>query len=149
MNIAECMTITEIIRCRGHRNVLSMHPSTFEITKDLHLTCKGDCIIAVGADKGAADLSREFREAICRDDAVLSTRLTCRNISVTAISRGSAGMTLLHPTDLVWRKSTYECGRTVGIMTDLAARDLPHELIDCLRNGEELSVEMTVTIANH
>jgi uncharacterized protein len=139
------MMVTERIRCRGHPNVLSRHPSTFEITKEVHLTSRGDCIIAVGADKGAADLSPGFREALSRDDALLSTQLTCGNVSVVVTSRGSAGLALDHPSDMVWRRSRYVCGRTVGIGTDWAARDLPCELIDCLRAGRELFVEMTVT----
>jgi len=139
------MKVTETIRCRGHPNVLSLHPTTFEITKEVHLTCKGDCIIAVGADKCAADLSPEFKAALSRDDAVLSTRLTCGDISVVVTSFGSAGLILDHPGDMVWRRSRYVCGRTIGIGTDRAARDLPCELIDCLRAGRELLVEMTVT----
>jgi hypothetical protein len=139
------MTVTETIRCRGHPNVLSLHPTTFEITKEVHLTCKGDCIIAVGADKGAADLSPGFRSALSRDDAVLLTRLTCGGISVVVTSFGSDGLVLDHPCDMVWRRSRYVCGRTVGIETDLVARTLPRELIDCLKSGRELLVEMTVT----
>jgi hypothetical protein len=142
------MKVTETIRCRGHPNVLSLHPTTFEITKEVHLTCKGDCIIAVGADKCAADLSPGFRAALSRDDAVLSTRLTCGNISVVVTSSGSAGLILDHPRDIVWRRSRYVCGRTIGIETDRVARDLPCELIDCLKAGRELLVEMTVTSGN-
>jgi hypothetical protein len=142
------MKVRETIRCRGHPNVLSLHPTTFEITKEVHLTWKGDCIIAVGADKGAADLSPGFRAALSRDDAVLLTRLTCGDISVEVTSSGSAGLVLDHPGDLVWRRSRYVCGRTIGIETDRAARDLPCELIDCLKAGRELLVEMTVTSGN-
>jgi uncharacterized protein len=140
------MKVTETIRCRGHPNVLSLHPTTFEITKEMHLTCKGDCIIAVAAEKGAADLSPGFRAALSRDDAVLLTRLTCGEISVVVTSFGSAGLVLDHPSDLVWRRSRYVCGRTIGIETDRAARDLPCELVDRLKAGRELLVEMTVTI---
>jgi uncharacterized protein len=139
------MKAKETIRCRGHPNVLSLHPTTFEITKEVHLTWKGDCIIAVGADKGAADLSEGFRAALSRDDAVLLTRLTCGDISVEVTSSGSAGLVLDHPGDLVWRRSRYVCGRTIGIDTDQVARTLPRELIDCLKAGRELFVEMTVT----
>jgi len=144
-DLGSCMKRTETIRCHGHPNVLSGHPTTFEITKEEHLTFKGDCIIAVGADKGAADLSMGFKAALSRDDAVLSTRLTCGDISVLVTSYGSAGLVLDHPADMVWRRSRYVCGRTVGIMTDRTARTLPRELVDCLRSGRELIVEMTVT----
>jgi uncharacterized protein len=139
------MKATETIRCRGHPNVLSLHRTTFEITKEVHLTCKGDCIIAVGADKSAADLSPGFKAALSRDDAVLFTRLTCGDISVGVTSSGSAGLILDHPSDLVWRRSGYICGRTIGIETDQVARTLPRALIDCLKAGGELLVEMTVT----
>lgn len=115
----------------------------------MHLTCKGDCIIAVGAEKGAADLSQEFRNALARDDAILFTRLTCGDISVVVTSQGSAGLVLDHPTDMVWRRSRYICGRTVGTGSDQAAQTLPRELIACLRNGGELLVEMTVTDMDH
>jgi hypothetical protein len=139
------MEVRETIRCRGHPNVISRHPTTFEITKDVHLTCRGDCIIGVGADKGAADLSPEFRAALSRDDAVLSSMLTCGNISVLVISRGSSEFVLDHPTDLVWRKSRHVCGRTIGVGANQTARTLPRDLIECLRTGSDLIVEMTVT----
>lgn len=139
------MKATETIRCRGHPNIRSLHPTTFEITKEVHLTWKGDCIIAVGADKGAADLSPGFRAVLSRDDAVLLTRLSCGDISVVVTSSGSAGLVLDHPGDMVWRRSRYMCGRTIGIDADQVARTLPRELIDCLKAGRELLVEMTVT----
>jgi len=139
------MKATETIRCRGHPNIRSLHPTTFEITKEVHLTWKGDCIIAVGADKGAADLSPGFRAVLSRDDAVLLTRLSCGDISVVVTSSGSAGLVLDHPGDMVWRRSRYMCGRTIGIDADQVARTLPRKLIDCLKAGRELLVEMTVT----
>ena len=49
------MAVRELIRCRGHPLVSSRHPTTFEVTKDEHLTAAGDCIIGIGADRGAAD----------------------------------------------------------------------------------------------
>ena len=138
------MKVTETIRCRGHPNVISGHPTTFEITKEVHLSCKGDCIIGVGADKGAADLSQEFRDALSRDDAVLLTRMTCGAISVVVTSQGSADLVLDHPSDMVWRRSRYVCGRTIGVGSDHTARTLPRKLVDCLQAGRDLVVEMTV-----
>lgn len=143
------MEVTETVRCRGHPNVISRHSTTFEITKERHLTCKGDCIIAVGAEKGASDLSQEFRDALARDDAILFTRLTCGDISVVVTSQGSAGLVLNHPTDMVWRRSRYVCDRTIGIGSDQTARTLPREFIACLKKGGELLVEMTVTDRDH
>jgi len=140
------MKIQETLRCRGHPNVSGRHPTTFEVTKEDHLSSRGDCIIGIEADKGAADLSPLFVNMLARDDAVLVTRLYCRDRTVTVTSRGSSAMTLDHPTDLVWRRSNFVCGRTVGIGSNYIAKDLPRAFISLLKNGEKLVVEMTVFV---
>ncbi len=132
------------IRCRGHPNVTGRHPTTFEISRDNHLSSQGDCIIGISAETGASGLPPAFRERLARDDAVLLTRLSCGEHVVTVTSQGSSAMTLDHPADLVWRRSSYVCGRTVGIRSDMTARDLPRGFIACLQEGAELVVEMAV-----
>jgi len=139
------MEATEIIRCRGHPLVSARHPTTFEITTDRDLTEKGDCIIGIRADKGASGLSGEFRQILCHDDAVLVTILLCGGFSVKVLAKGSSELTLDHPSDLVWRKSGYICGRTVGIRSDTAAADLPEGIIRSLRDGNEMIVTMNAT----
>jgi hypothetical protein len=136
----------ERIVARGHRLVLGLHPTTFEITKEEELTPQGDCIIGVGADKGPADLSMEFRELMARDDAILLTRLSCGETEVEVRARGSSGLAYTHPTDLVWRRSTYTCGRTMAIRADRTARSLPRELMESLREGRPLIVDLRVTV---
>ena len=54
--------VKEVIFAQGHENILGTHKTTLEFTKDKHLTKKGDCIVAVAADKALADLSAEFKE---------------------------------------------------------------------------------------
>jgi hypothetical protein len=54
-------------------------------------------------------------------------------------------MLLSHPTDLVWRRSSFVCGRTIGIFSDRTARTLPRPLIVRLSEGDDLRVELTVT----
>jgi hypothetical protein len=141
------MTCTEVIYCRGHRNVTALHPTTLEITTEDRLTPRGDCIIGIGAGIGLPGLSAHFRSLLARDTAELVTLLSCGGIEVSVRSSGNGTMTLDHPSDLVWRKSSYVCGRTVGIRSDTAACDLPREMIDRLREGMELVVVMTVTVA--
>ena len=136
------MEAVAIIRCRGHPLVRGTHPSTFEVTKETYLTEAGDCIIGIGADMGAADLPPEFRNILARDDACLITRLTSGSESVEIHAQGSAKMTLTHPTDLVWRRSSFVCPRTVGIHADFVAKTLPRELIAALVKGEEMTVEL-------
>jgi len=143
---AGAMKIQETLRCKGDPNISARHPTTFEVTKEDHLYSRGDCIIGIGADKGAVDLSHLFMKMLTRVDAVLVTSLYCQDLTVIVTSRGSSAMTLDHPTDLVWRRSNFVCGRTVGIGSDYAAKDLPRALISLLCNGEELVVEMTVIV---
>jgi hypothetical protein len=139
------MEAQEIIRCRGHPFVLGTHPTTFEVTCEEHLTHNGNCIIGIGADKGCAGLSAAFRKILAHDDAVLVTRLSTGNFEVEVRSRGSAHLTLDHPADIVWRRSTFSCARTIGICSDQVAATLPRELIARLRNGDEMTVTLTVT----
>jgi len=139
------MKAQESIRCRGHPLVLGTHPTTFEVTAEDHLTETGNCIIAVGADKGCDGLSPDFKTALAHDDALLQTRLECGGAAAEIISRGSAQMLLNHPTDLVWRKSSFVCGRTIGIGSDRVAATLPRDLIRNLAEGKEMLVTLVVT----
>jgi hypothetical protein len=140
------MMVTEVIRCRGHHYVRATHRTTLEVTAEEELTPRGECIIGIGADKGARDLSVEFRRAAADDRAVIDTILETRGISVHLHSHGSAKMTLDHPTDLVWRRSSFVCGRTIGIQSDHTAATLPRELIELLRKGTDLTVTLTATL---
>jgi hypothetical protein len=136
------MKAMERIVCRGHRNITARHRTTFEVTREEHLSLQGDCIIGVGADKGPADLGNNFRKVLCAPGAVLTTRLHCRDYEVEVHSVGSPSLFLDHPTDFVWRTSGFVCGRTIGIRTDAAARDIPREIVDALANGAVLVVEL-------
>ena len=139
------MEALEIIRCRGHPLVLGTHPTTFEVTCEGHLTENGNCIVGIAADKGCAGLSQEFRDLLCHDDAVLTTRLASGGITAAIRSQGSDRLTLSHPSDMVWRRSTFVCARTIGICSDKVAATLPRELIARLRQGDDLVVTLTVT----
>ncbi|MCX6681897.1 MAG: DUF371 domain-containing protein [Methanoregula sp.] len=136
------MEATEVIRCRGHPLISASHPTTFEVTMEGRLTRKGHCIVGIGADKGALLLSPRFKGVLCHDDASLLTILSCEEFAVAVHSRGSAAMTLNHPTDLVWRKSNFVCGRTIGIYSDQVAVTLPGGLVGLLKAGRPLLVTM-------
>ena len=84
------MPVTEIIHCHGHTNVLGRHKSTFEITKETELSKNGDCIIAVGADKGYGFIPG-FREAISHEDAVLPNNSYLRRAFGDIISQVGPG----------------------------------------------------------
>ena len=138
------MEAQETIRCTGHPLVLGTHPTTFEVTCENHLTKNGNCIIGIAADKGCRGLSAEFKRVLCQDDAVLVTRLSCDGIFAHVRSQGSSRFTLDHPTDMVWRRSTFVCGRTIGILSDHVAATLPKPLMANLAAGKAMIVTLTV-----
>jgi hypothetical protein len=139
------MEAQEIIHCRGHPLVSGTHPTTFEVTAELHLTGTGNCIIGIAADKGCAGLSPEFKNILSHDDARLLTRLVCGESEVEIHSQGSSQFTLLHPTDMVWRRSTFVCGRTIGIHSDQVAATLPDELIKNLITEKSMEITLIAT----
>ncbi len=139
------MEAQEIIQCRGHPLVSGNHPTTFEVTAESHLTSTGDCIIGIAADKGCAGLSAEFKNVLSHDDARLLTRLMCGEVTIEIHSRGSSQFTLSHPTDMVWRRSTFVCGRTIGILSDHVAATLPEDLIKNLVAEKTMIVTLTAT----
>lgn len=134
----------ERLVCRGHPNVRALHRSTFEITKEEHLTRSGTCILAIHADKGPCDFNSEFRQSLMADSALLVTTLTAGSESCTIHAHGSSRLTLDHPTDLVWRRSSYIDSRTVAIHADRTAQTLPRALIAALVHEEEMTVDLEI-----
>jgi len=130
----------------GHQEVTATHRTTFEITAEEHLTQTGTCIIAVRSEKGAADLSPYFRELMQSSRCRLITELRCRDIVVIITSSGSPGLLLDHSTDLVWRRSSFTCGRTIGLYSTHTAGTLPRDLISLLKLGERLGVTLTAEL---
>jgi hypothetical protein len=137
------MEAQEIVYCRGHPRVLGSHLTTFEVTREEHLTENGNCIIGITADKGCSELSSVFKRVIVHDDAILVTRLLCGGVTAEVKSRGSSLFTLDHPTDMVWRRSSFVCGRTIGILSDHVAATLPKTLMANLVRGKEMIIILT------
>lgn len=139
------METAEIIHARGHPNVTSMNRTTFEVTKETHLTKRGDCIIAVSSDKGASDLSPEFKKAMQNKTARITIQTEAGGEAEVVNAWGSPLLSFTHRTDMVVRKSDYICGRTLAIRADKAAKDLPRSLVEKLRNSHQ-KVKITLTV---
>ena len=133
------------IRAKGHKNVLSMHKSTFEITKDKDLSLAGDCIIGLDIDKSMEDFPKEFKEKLANDETKVIIELKTPNASDKIEGFGHHDLTLSHPTDIVCRKSTFVCSRTLMIKSDKAAIDLNRDLIKDLANGESMEVNIILS----
>lgn len=139
------MEITEIILVYGHENIQATHKSTLEITKEPQLSKKGDCIIGVSADKGIADLSLEFKESLRKKNAKMTMLIEAGEAAEVVNAFGSPRLILAHPTDMVVRKSSHVCSRTLAIQADKAACDLSRKLVEKLRKPKQ-KVKITLTV---
>jgi hypothetical protein len=137
----------EIILARGHRNVSATHETTIEITKESTLSRRGDCIIAVGANRSVQDLTQEFKKRLRKDDAKVVVRLEVRGMSETIVAYGDSRLTLAHPTDIVIRKSGYICSRTLAVHANKSASDLSRELVNKIQDFRQ-EVKVTLAIEN-
>jgi hypothetical protein len=138
--------MSEVVLARGHINIRASHGATLEFTKDVHLSKTGNCIIAVGTDKGVADLSFQFKETLRRPDAQLAILIEAGNMSEQVNASGSPRLTLAHLSDLVVRKSDYICSRTLAIRADKAARDLSRKFVQALKDPQQ-QVKITLTVS--
>jgi len=139
------MEITEIIFAFGHNNIQATHKSTLEITKEAELSKRGDCIIAVSADRAMADLSSEFKENLRKENAKITILIKAGDTVEVVNALGSSRLILTHPTDMVVRKSNYICNRTLAIQADKAACDLSRKLVEKLKNPKQ-KVKITLTV---
>jgi len=133
------------IQAKGHKNVISKHKSTFEITKDPNLSLSGDCIIGVAMDKTMDDIPIDFKEKIKDKNTKITVKLSTESGKDEIIGHGHPDLTLDHPTDIVCRKSSYVCSRTLMINSDKASCDLSGELIKDLKEGKLLDFEIILS----
>lgn len=126
-------TIVEVIEARGHPKITAQHKTTLMVTKDDEVGPKGDCIVAVSADKGAAELSEKLK-AVIKSGVVVNIRIETSGRVEEIQAVGHPSLTFGHPRDIVIRKSGFTCGRTLAVGADKAAADLSRTLVDKLRD---------------
>jgi len=137
--------IREVIFAQGHENILATHKTTLEFTKGQDLSKKGDCIVAVAADKALADLSTEFKEKLRNTNAKLIMIIEAGEIFEQVNAQGSPQLILAHPTDMVIRKSDYVCSRTLAVRADRASCDLSRDFVEKLKNPKQ-KVKITLIV---
>jgi len=137
------MPLRETFRARGHPNVRSTHKTTLMTTTDDHLSTRGDCIVAVSAGKGLRDLDPRIKEAIMREGSTVRLLIETEGKTFTVQGFGDPRLTLSHPSDMVIRKSSYICDRTLMIKADKAACDIENSIIELLRK-ENCQISLTI-----
>jgi len=135
----------ERVRARGHPLLTALHPTTLMITREEEVGPRGDCIVAVGADRSVSDLSEEVKEGIRRGGRV-TVRMEAGGRVETVRGWGHPSLLLDHPTDMVVRRSSFVCGRTLAVRADRAASDLSREFVRELRKGVPVEILIEVEL---
>ena len=118
----------------GHKNILSLHKKTIEITKESELTINGDCIIGTNSSLACIDLPEKFKKKIRNPDSTITFTIMTDEHSFSIRGKGSEKLTLKHTSDIVLRKSAFTCSRTIAIKCDKASDDIPRTIVKKLQD---------------
>ena len=134
------MTILEEIDVYGHENVLCTHNTTIEITKDKHLTKKGNCILGIRVTKACQDLNSNLKIKL-QERNKMRILIHVDDLTDSFFGYGSSSLKLSSEKDMVFRKSDYICERTVLINCTKSSSDLNRDLVKKLSTpGKKFSI---------
>lgn len=125
----------EYLTFSGHSFVKAKHKTTLEITKSKTLTENGICIIGVKSNKSCNDLNVNFKKMLSDDLTKVTITIYVNDSQFIINAMGHSSLILTHPKDIVVRKSSFICDRTLAIKADKAATDIPETVVSELRNG--------------
>ena len=128
-----------IIKAYGDPNIRATHKTTIEITKDNHLTERGDCILGIRADRGLKDI-KNFLDS--HKGKKLIVEFTVDDLSDRVTGYLDPRLSFLDERDIVIRKSSYICKRTLMINADKSAAEIDRSIVRKLREGKELIVRI-------
>ncbi len=136
--------IVEQVRGKGHPNIRATHPTTLATTVDPEVSVAGDCFLMVSADKSPSTLSEEFKNAARRRVKIL-VRIIVGDLEDVFECYGDPSLSFEDDKTMVFRKSRYVCGKTVGVESSKSARDIDRRIVKNLRKGSEALMELTVS----
>jgi len=128
------MIFLEEIDAYGHKNVLCTHTTTIEITKDNHLTKKGNCILGICASKACFDLNLELKKKL-QNNNKFRISIKVDDLRDSFYGYGSTDLKLFDKKDMVFRKSDFICGRTILINCTKSSNELNRDLVKKLKTS--------------
>ena len=131
-------------QAKGHQNIRASHKTTLELTTDTHMTQKGDCIIGVSSTHGLNDLPDKLKKKIQLSSSLIILILKIDKNEVKITGHGNPALSLSHANDMVVRKSSFTCSRTLCINSSHGSADLPLEFVDLLKQGTIIDVRIEV-----
>ena len=120
----------------GHKNIRSPHQKTIEITTESDLTLNGDCIIGVNASCGCNDIPEKMKKLLSSSKTNILFTIKVKDFSFKVKGKGHDELILTHPHDIVIRKSSFVCPRTLAISCDNASNSIPRKMIKVLQNPD-------------
>jgi len=120
----------------GHPNIRSLHAKTIEITKDEHLTPRGDCIIGVKANKACTDLDEALKHRLKSNSAVVRIEVMVGNESLLISGMGHHRLSMLNSHDIVIRRTNFACPRTMSVQCDKASSEVPRKMVKILQDPD-------------
>ena len=128
------------ISFHGHKNIRSLHPKTIEITTEPDLTLNGDCIIGVEASCGCNDIPEQMKNLMRNSKSEILFTISVNSVSFKVKGTGHENLILTNLHDIVIRKSSFICPRTLAIHCDLASDSIPRQLIKVLQNPDSRGI---------
>jgi uncharacterized protein len=120
----------------GHENIRSLHPKTIEITTEPHLSTDGDCIVGVKADCGCNGIPDKMKMLLQNSKSDVTLTITVKDFSFKVKGKGNDKLTLTNLHDIVIRKSSFVCPRTMATNCDAASDSIPRQMVKLLQNPQ-------------
>jgi uncharacterized protein len=120
----------------GHKNIRSLHPKTIEITTEPNLSVNGDCIIGVKASCGCDDIPSRLKSLLQNSNSDVIFTIKVKDYSFKVKGKGNDKLTLTNPHDIVIRKSSFVCPRTLATNCDVASDSIPRQMVKLLQNSD-------------
>lgn len=124
----------------GHENIRSLHQKTIEITTGSELTLQGNCIIGVNASCGCNDIPEKMKNLLRASKSDVLFTITVKDFSFKVKGKGREDLILTNPHDIVIRKSSFICPRTLATHCDKASDSIPRNIIKLLQNQDSKGV---------
>lgn len=124
----------------GHKNIRSLHQKTIELTTEPELTLQGDCIIGVNASCGCSDIPEKMKNLLRTSKSDVLFTILVKDFSFKVKGKGHKDLILANPNDIVIRKSSFICPRTLATRCDRASDSIPRSLIKILQNADSKGI---------
>ena len=136
--------LSDTIHAKGHRNILATHKTTLQITRDIQISKRADCVVAVAADKSLRDLTSAVKTALSSNTAKMRLTIEAGHMSEVIMGSGNINLSLSDTHDMVVRKSAFTSGRTLMVGANKAARDLDRTFVEKLKKPEDIIITLEV-----